>query len=187
MDTKGWVSLQTIQSFRRIQSLNVGDDVIRETLNLSQHVEVRHNHVRMINDAWKPFVLSNAAESTVPDTVEPNWYQQPYYPAYGGYPPPYPYNPYSYYTQPPQQASGQTLTNGIADYILRRPEEKPNGLPESGTSAGESFDSTSRVAEGEEAETSEDDVVFVIGEPQPMSRSVITPSSQTTFPEAVPK
>jgi len=78
---------------------------------------------------------------------------------------------YPYY-HPPQNPS-PLLQGGIADHILRRPEEKifnGNGVLESGTSAGDSFDSTPHT-EGDEVETSEDDVVFLIGPPQPMQRA----------------
>ena len=64
------------------------------------------------------------------------------------------------------------FSNGIADHILRRPEDKlgGNGAQESGTSGGTSIHSTPNKADGEELETSEDDVVFVIGDPSPMIR-----------------
>ena len=87
---------------------------------------------------------------------------------------PHPPQPYPYY-HPPQKTS-PLLQGDVADHILRRPEEKVfnangNGVLESGTSAGDSFDSTPHT-EGDEVETSEDDVVFLIGDPQPMQRPV---------------
>lgn len=175
MDSNGWVPIGILQSFPRIQRLNVSDDLIRETLQWSHYVEVRHNHLRMAHEYWRNFVLPTASESTVPDAPSLAWYPHPP-PFHPGYMPPmYPHMPQPYpYYQPVQKAS-PLLQSGVADHILRRPEEKVfnghgNGALESGTSAGESFDSTPHT-EGEEVETSEDDVVFLIGDPQPMQRS----------------
>lgn len=173
MDSKGWVSLQVVQSFRRIQQMNVSDDMIRETLRLSQHVEVRQHYMRMARDEWRHYVGSNAPESTVSDIPEPTFAPPP---VFYGYPPPTvpmypPPNPYAYYPPPPPNP--YVLSNGIEDHILKRPEERlqnGNVAVESGTSVGESFDSTPHTTEAEDAETSEDDVVFLIGEPSPMTR-----------------
>ncbi|CCA71035.1 hypothetical protein PIIN_04970 [Serendipita indica DSM 11827] len=173
MDSKGWVPIQVLQSFPRIQSLRVSDDMIRETLQWSQFVEVRQSHVRMAHDEWRHYVLPTASESTVPDA--PHWYPQPVYPPYmGGIPPPfygYPPPPFPYYP-PIQPEESYSFSNGIAEHILRRPEEKSggNGAQESGTSGGNSIHSTPNKVDGEELETSEDDVVFVIGDPSPMVR-----------------
>lgn len=169
MDSKGWVPIGVLQSFPRIKRLNVSDDQIRETLQLSQFVEVQYNHLRMAREDWRNFVLPTATESSVPDAHPLAWYPPPFHP---GYMPMYPHLPQPYpYPQPPQKSS-PLLQGGVADHILRRPEEKVfngngNGVLESGTSAGDSFDSTPHT-EGEE--TSEDDVVFLIGDPQPMQR-----------------
>jgi len=126
----------------------------------------------MAHEDWRNFVLPTASESTVPDAPPPTWYPPP--PFHPGYMAPmYPHPPqiYPYYPQP--QKTSPHLQGGVADHILRRPEDKifnGNGVIESGTSAGDSFDSTPHT-EGEEVETSEDDVVFLIGDPLPMQRS----------------
>jgi hypothetical protein len=189
MDSKGWVSLQILQSFPRIQNLKVSDELIHETLQWSQYVEVRQNHVRMAQNEWRHYVRQDATESTVSDIPDPAWYPAPiFYSGYpgAGMPPMYPPHPYAYYPPPPQ-ANPYALSNGIADHILRRPEERMsngNGVLESGTSVGESFDSTPHTTEGEDAETSEDDVVFLIGDPSPMTRPTNT---QTTGEQVVKK
>lgn len=190
MDSKGWVSLQILQSFPRIQSLNVSDELIKETLRWSNYVEVRQNHVRMSRNEWQRYVRQDATESTVSDVPEQAWYPPPvFYPAYpaGGMPmyPPAPH-PYPYYPPPPH-ANPYAFPNGIADHILRRPEERMmngNGVLESGTSVGESFDSTPHTTEGEDAETSEEDVVFLIGDPSPMTRPT---NPQTAIDQPIKK
>lgn len=173
MDSNGWVPIAVLQSFPRIQGLTVSDDLIRETLQWSHFVEVRHNHLRMAHEDWRNFVLPTASESTVPDAPPPTqWYPPP--PFYSGYMAPmYQHQPqhYPYYHHQPK--TSPLLHGGVADHILRRPEEKifnGNGVMESGTSAGDSFDSTPHT-EGDEVETSEDDVVFLIGDPLPMQRA----------------
>jgi hypothetical protein len=190
MDSKGWVSLSVLQTFPRIKNLNVTDDFIRDTLQWSHFVEVRQNYARMAHEAWRNYILPTALESTIPDVVETAWYPAPltFHPGYMAgtappiYAPPmqaYPFFPQATPTMP------QPL-NGIASHILRQPEEKlANGNPAlgSGTSTGDSFDSTPLTTEGEEAETSEDDVVFLIGEPQPMTRPTQAPLSASTDTE----
>jgi hypothetical protein len=65
MDSQGWVSLDILQTFPRLKELQVSMDLIRETLFLSQYLEVRANYVRMVNDGWKAFVMLDAEESMV--------------------------------------------------------------------------------------------------------------------------
>ena len=138
MDSQGWVSLDTLQTFPRLKELQVSADVIRETLFLSQYLEVRANYVRMVNDGWKAFVMPDAEESkvaavdtgyhasaaySVPPSQPGVWYpqQQLQHPGYvvGGMIPP-PYYPHPGYathagylsTQPyitaPSQDIGET-------------------------------------------------------------------------------
>ncbi|KAG8809339.1 hypothetical protein FRC17_003492 [Serendipita sp. 399] len=177
MDKMGWVPLNVLQSFPRIQNLRVSDDVVRETLQQwSQFVEVRYNHVRMAHGAWQKYVMPTAPETVVPEIQE--WYPVPTngYPGLMGHPPfytQYPMPPYPYYGAA-QPVNPSITSNGIAEHILRRPEEKiGNGttVMESGTSAGGSIHSTPDKIDREDLETSEDDVDFVIGDPAPMVRS----------------
>lgn len=109
MDSQGWVGLDILQTFPRLKELQVSTDVIRETLFLSQYLEVRANFVRMVNDGWRAFVMPDAEESkvaavetgyppptaySVPPSQPGIWYpqQQLQHPGYvvgGMIPPPY--------------------------------------------------------------------------------------------------
>ncbi|KAG8785542.1 hypothetical protein FRC15_001167 [Serendipita sp. 397] len=177
MDKQGWVPLHILQSFPRIQSLRVSDDIVRDTLQWSQFVEIRHGHVRMAHGVWQKYVMPNAIDSVVPEMPD-MWYPgpAPVYPGVMGQPsfhPQYPMQQYPYYG-PSQSTNPSTMSNGIAEHILRRPEEKiGNGttVMESGTSAGGSVHSTPDKIDREDLETSEDDVDFVIGDPAPMVRT----------------
>lgn len=137
MDSQGWVSLDILQTFPRLKELQVSTGVIRETLFLSQYLEVRANFVRMVNDGWRAFVMPDAEESkvaavetgyhppaaySVPPSQPGIWYpqQQLQHPGYvvgGMIPPPYypqpGYAPHGGYLAaqpyaPPSQDVGET-------------------------------------------------------------------------------
>lgn len=63
MDSKGWISINLIASFNRVKQLTTDAQMVKDVLSLSSLVEVRDDHVRLANNAWKSFVLPNATMS----------------------------------------------------------------------------------------------------------------------------
>ena len=63
MDSKGWIPINLIASFNRVKQLTTDAQMVKDVLSLSSLVEVRDDHVRLANDAWKSFVLPTAATS----------------------------------------------------------------------------------------------------------------------------
>lgn len=65
MDSKGWIPINLIASFNRVKQLTTDVQMVKDVLSLSSLVEVRDDHVRLANDAWKNFVLPSAPRSAV--------------------------------------------------------------------------------------------------------------------------
>ncbi|KAH9933903.1 uncharacterized protein B0H18DRAFT_1115261 [Fomitopsis serialis] len=63
MDSRGWISIPLLASFKRVQQLTTSLQLVKDVLALSSLVEVRDDHVRMHQCAQ--FILPNAPESTV--------------------------------------------------------------------------------------------------------------------------
>ncbi|KAI0360522.1 hypothetical protein OH77DRAFT_692424 [Trametes cingulata] len=71
MDSRGWIPISLIASFRRVQSLTMDPQLVTDVLTLSSLVEVRDGYVRMRQ--WQQFVLPTAHKSR----VEPDDGSQP--------------------------------------------------------------------------------------------------------------
>ncbi|KZT68899.1 hypothetical protein DAEQUDRAFT_765902 [Daedalea quercina L-15889] len=71
MDSRGWISIPLLASFKRVQQLTTDLQLVKDVLTLSTVVEVRDEHVRMLQ--WAQFVLPNASESTVESMEELEW------------------------------------------------------------------------------------------------------------------
>lgn len=69
MDSQGWISIQLIASFNRVQQLTKDAQLVHEVLSLSELVEVRDVYVRLRDDQWRNFVLPDAARSTIEDGI----------------------------------------------------------------------------------------------------------------------
>ena len=68
MDSRGWIPISLIASFRRVRSLTADPQLVTDVLTLSSLVEVRGTYVRM--RSWQQFVLPTAQESHVEDDDE---------------------------------------------------------------------------------------------------------------------
>lgn len=73
MDARGWIPISLIASFNRVRQLTQDVQLVKDVLYLSSLVQVRGNMVRM--GGWEPFVLPDAAPSTVEDQPLPYLYQ----------------------------------------------------------------------------------------------------------------
>lgn len=73
MDARGWIPISVIASFNRVRNLTLDVQLVRDVLTLSSLVQVRGNMVRM--GGWEPFVLPDAAPSTVEEQPLPYPYQ----------------------------------------------------------------------------------------------------------------
>ena len=73
MDARGWIPISVIASFNRVRHLTQDVQLVRDVLTLSSLVQVRGNMVRM--GGWEPFVLPDAAPSTVEEQPLPYPYQ----------------------------------------------------------------------------------------------------------------
>lgn len=188
MDSQGWVSLDILQTFPRLKELQVSTDVIRETLFLSQYLEVRANYVRMVNDGWKAFVMPDAEESkvaavdtgyhpsaaySVPPSQPGVWYpqQQLQHPGYvvgGMIPPPY-------YPQP-----GYSPHAGypLAQPYMPAPSQDVGGDQPGNDSRGS--------GENEEGITSEEDDIEIVIAEADHSPHALRPSQHATTTPTVP-
>ncbi|KDQ22241.1 hypothetical protein PLEOSDRAFT_1109363 [Pleurotus ostreatus PC15] len=63
MDSKGWISIHLIASFKRVTALTHEFQLVKEVLSLSSVVQVNNDWVRM--DGWERFVLPDAKPSVV--------------------------------------------------------------------------------------------------------------------------
>ncbi|KZT10382.1 uncharacterized protein LAESUDRAFT_755889 [Laetiporus sulphureus 93-53] len=63
MDSRGWISIPLLASFKRVKQLTLDQQLVKDVLILSSLVEVKDEWVRMRQ--WEQFVLPNAVESTV--------------------------------------------------------------------------------------------------------------------------
>ncbi|PCH44968.1 hypothetical protein WOLCODRAFT_139352 [Wolfiporia cocos MD-104 SS10] len=63
MDSRGWILISLLASFKRVQNLTADLQVVKDVLTLSTLAEVRNEWVRM--QQWEQFVLPDAPKSTV--------------------------------------------------------------------------------------------------------------------------
>ena len=68
MDSRGWIPIPLLADFKRVRSLTGDVNTVREILMLSKQVEVRDDHVRMLQ--WAQFVLPTAPRSII-EVVDP--------------------------------------------------------------------------------------------------------------------
>ncbi|KAJ7057770.1 winged helix DNA-binding domain-containing protein [Mycena amicta] len=64
MDSQGWVRIETLASFKRVQAKTTDVNLVRDVLGLSHYAEIRGDWVRS-TDGWEKFVLPTAAPSVV--------------------------------------------------------------------------------------------------------------------------
>ncbi|KAJ7207045.1 hypothetical protein GGX14DRAFT_366692 [Mycena pura] len=64
MDSKGWVRIDVLASFKRVQSKTMDVNLVRDVLQLSDYAEIRGDWVRS-TDGWEKFVLPTAKLSVV--------------------------------------------------------------------------------------------------------------------------
>ncbi|KAK7046735.1 hypothetical protein R3P38DRAFT_2875552 [Favolaschia claudopus] len=71
MDSKGWVRIDVLASFKRVQTKTSDLNLVRDVLALSKYAEIRGDWVRS-TDGWEKFVLPTAQPSIVePDPPTP--------------------------------------------------------------------------------------------------------------------
>lgn len=71
MDSRGWIPIETIASFRRVKKLTSDIRLVKDVLTLSSIVEVRDDYwARMGGYQWQQFLLPDAPMSTVESTNE---------------------------------------------------------------------------------------------------------------------
>lgn len=68
MDSRGWIPIALLASFKRVQQLTADPHLVKDVLTLSKQVEVRDDYVRMLQ--WAQFLLPIAPQSVVED-VDP--------------------------------------------------------------------------------------------------------------------
>ncbi|KAF7350522.1 HTH La-type RNA-binding domain-containing protein [Mycena venus] len=64
MDSQGWVRIETLASFKRVQSKTSDVNLVRDVLGLSDYAEIRGEWVRS-TEGWEKFVLPTALPSVV--------------------------------------------------------------------------------------------------------------------------
>ncbi|KAJ7151027.1 hypothetical protein C8R46DRAFT_1123070, partial [Mycena filopes] len=64
MDSQGWVRIETLASFKRVQSKTSDVNLVRDVLGLSDYAEIRGEWVRS-TEGWEKFVLPTARPSVV--------------------------------------------------------------------------------------------------------------------------
>ncbi|TFY64594.1 hypothetical protein EVJ58_g2523 [Rhodofomes roseus] len=69
MDSRGWISIPLLASFKRVKQLTPNLQLVKDVLTLSTFVEVRDEFVRMLQ--WAQYVLPNAPESAVEGAERP--------------------------------------------------------------------------------------------------------------------
>jgi len=186
MDSQGWVGLDILQTFPRLKELQVSTDVIRETLFLSQYLEVRANYVRMVNDGWKAFVMPDAEESkvaavdtgyhpsySVPPSQPGVWYpqQQLQHPGYvvGGMIPPL------YYPQP-----------GYAPHAGYLPTQPYAPAPSQDVGENQPGNDSRGSGENEEGITSEEDEIEIVIAEADHSPHALRPTQHATTTQPAP-
>lgn len=70
MDSRGWIPISLIASFKRVRTLTPDIALVTDVLILSSIVEVRDEWVRMGGNQWEPFVLPDAPTSIVEPPLE---------------------------------------------------------------------------------------------------------------------
>ena len=63
MDSRGWIPIQLLADFKRVRQLTNDPHLVKDVLILSRQVEVKDDHVRMLQ--WAQFVLPTAPPSVV--------------------------------------------------------------------------------------------------------------------------
>ena len=72
MDSRGWVPLSLVASFKRLHSLTGGSmPLLRDVIALSEVVETNGDYIRLRDSAWGPWVLPGAATSLVDEEQPP--------------------------------------------------------------------------------------------------------------------
>ena len=69
MDTEGWISIAMIASFNRIKSLTPEVPMVKEMMELSSLLEVQGDHVRLVGEDAKKWVLPDAKQSPFPPST----------------------------------------------------------------------------------------------------------------------
>jgi la-related protein 1 len=64
MDSQGWVRIEVLASFKRVQAKTFDVNLVRDVLGLSDYAEIRGEWVRS-TDGWEKFVLPTALPSVV--------------------------------------------------------------------------------------------------------------------------
>ncbi|KAJ6590505.1 hypothetical protein DFH09DRAFT_1026515 [Mycena vulgaris] len=64
MDSRGWVRIEVLASFKRVQSKTSDVNLVRDVLGLSDYAEIRGEWVRS-TEGWEKFVLPTAQPSVV--------------------------------------------------------------------------------------------------------------------------
>ncbi|KAJ7136106.1 hypothetical protein C8R44DRAFT_608777 [Mycena epipterygia] len=64
MDSQGWVRIEVLASFKRVQSKTSDVNLVRDVLGLSDYAEIRGEWVRS-TEGWEKFVLPTAQPSVV--------------------------------------------------------------------------------------------------------------------------
>lgn len=64
MDSQGWVRIEMLASFKRVQTKTSDVNLVRDVLGLSDYAEIRGEWVR-ITEGWEKFVLPTAKPSIV--------------------------------------------------------------------------------------------------------------------------
>ena len=63
MDSRGWIPIPLLAEFKRVRQLTGDLHTVKDVLILSKQVEVRDDHVRMLQ--WAQFVLPTAPRSVI--------------------------------------------------------------------------------------------------------------------------
>ncbi|KAJ6571838.1 hypothetical protein B0H19DRAFT_935815 [Mycena capillaripes] len=64
MDSQGWVPIEMLASFKRVQAKTSDVNLVRDVLGLSEYAEIRGDWVRS-TDGWEKFVLPTARPSVL--------------------------------------------------------------------------------------------------------------------------
>ncbi|KLO16130.1 winged helix DNA-binding domain-containing protein [Schizopora paradoxa] len=68
MDSRGWIPIELIASFKRVQRQTQDVQLVLEVLKLSDLVEVRDSYVRLRNGQWQGVVLPDATPTVFEET-----------------------------------------------------------------------------------------------------------------------
>ncbi|KAJ7637066.1 winged helix DNA-binding domain-containing protein [Roridomyces roridus] len=64
MDSQGWIRIEVLASFKRVQAKTADVNLVRDVLGLSAYAEIRGEWVRS-TEGWEKFVLPTAEPSVV--------------------------------------------------------------------------------------------------------------------------